>query len=129
MVTPPLYLAVTCLLVLPVMAGSTVDTLKRQSTEAFGVMLLENVDVFSALIGPCGHVPMRQFTRYLVWWYFYGPLHLAAHRSMLSVPEECSYAVFWEITSGYAVFSSLLGSTVDSYLCQFMEAWENSRFA
>ena len=36
---------------------------------------------------------------------------------------------FWEMTSGHAVFNSLLGSTVDTYLCQSAEACGISRIA
>ena len=42
----------------------------------------------------CGYMPIRQFTRHLVWCFFCGPLYLAVHCWMQSVPEECSYAVF-----------------------------------
>ena len=54
---------------------------------------------------------------------FRRPLVSGSRLLTLSVPEEYSYAVFWEMTSEYAVFNSLLGSTVDTYLRQSTEAW------
>ena len=66
----------------------------------------------------------RQFTRLLVWWYFYSPLYLAVDCSTLPVPEEC---IMWVILGDDfrmdAVFSSLLGLTVDTSLRQFTEAF------
>ena len=56
---------------------------------------------------------MRQFTRLLVWWYFYGPLNLAVDCSRLPVPEE--YHVDYS--------SSLLGSSVDTSLREFTKAF------
>ena len=46
---------------------------------------------------------------------FYNPLYLAVTCSIWFLPEEFSTWLFWEMTSGYVVFSSaLLGSTVDA---------------
>ena len=67
---------------------------------------------------------MRQFTRLLVWWYFYVPLYLAVDCSTLPVLEEY---IMWIILENDfrmdAVFSSLLGSSVDTSLRQFTEAF------
>ena len=41
---------------------------------------------------------------------------------LLGLPGEYNTWIIWEMTSGYAVFSSLLGSTVDTYFPQFTEA-------
>ena len=63
---------------------------------------------------------MRQFTRLLVWRYFHVPLYLAVDCSTLPVPEEC---IVWIIVGDDfrmdAVFSSLLGSSVDTSLRHF----------
>ena len=44
------------------------------------------------------------FGRFL--WFFHGPLYLAVACSTLFVLEEYSYSIFWEVTSGYVVFSA-----------------------
>ena len=62
--------------------------------------------------------------------YFYGPLHLAVNCSTLFVPEEYNTWIFLgDDFRMDAVFSSLLGSTVDTYLCQFTEVCGRSRIA
>ena len=53
--------------------------------------------------------------------FFYGPLYLAVTCLALGLPEEYNTWINWEMTSGYAVFGSLLGSTVDTYFRQFTE--------
>ena len=124
MVTP-LYLAVTCLLVLPVVSGSTVDTFLRQSTVAFGRDASGKCRCILRLAWSfSGYMLMRQFTRLLVWWYFYGPLFLAVDCSTLPVPEEY---IMWIILGDDfrmdAVFSSLLGSSVDTSLRRFTDTF------
>ena len=54
---------------------------------------------------------------------FCGALYLAATRLMLVLPEEHRHCFFWETTSGFFLYSTLLGSTVDTYFCQSTEAW------
>ena len=77
-----------------------------------------------------GYTLMRQFTRLLVWWYFYGPLYLAVDCSTLSVPEEDNTWIILGDDFGMdAVFSSFFRSTVDTYSCQFTEACGISRIA
>ena len=81
-----------------------------------GEMLLENVDVWSC----GGYMLRRQFTRLLVWWYFYVPLYLAVDCSTLPVLEEY---IMWIILGDDfrmdAVFSFLLGSSVDMLLAVY----------
>ena len=55
--------------------------------------------------------------------FFYGPLYFAVTCLALGFPEEYNMWNFRETTSGFmSVFSSLLGLTVDTYVCQYMEA-------
>ena len=54
-----------------------------------------------------------------LWTFFYGPLYLAVCSVLL--PEGCVRGCFWETTSGWFPYSSLVGSTVDTCL-QFSEA-------
>ena len=66
------------------------------------------------------------FGRFL--WYFLRPLVSGSRLLTLSVPEEYSYAVFWEMTSGYAVFNSLLVSTVDTFFVSLRRPGDSTHF-
>ena len=71
--------------------------------------MVENVDVFGALLGPS--VDTRPCVSLRDIWKFSSVvflrlLYLAVACSMWVLPEEYSSWFFWEITSGYAVFSA-----------------------
>ena len=58
----------------------------------------------------------------VAWVWFYGPLYLAVIYLSLACRRSTIRGLFWEMTSGFAVFISFLGSTVEAYLCQSTEA-------
>ena len=112
--------------------GSTVDTVLCQSTEAFWERrLLEKCRCVQRLAwSDSGYTPMRQSTRHLEGFSGGTSTALCIWQSLVRHCPCLRSTVtpfFWETTSGYAVFNSLLGSTVDTFLCQFTESCGNSR--
>ena len=112
----------------PVVSGSTVDTFVRQSTVAFGRDASGKCRyILRFAWSVSGYMLMRQFPRLLARWYFYGPLYLAVDCSTLSVPEEYNtWIILGDDFRMDAVFSSLLGSTVETSLRQLRRLLEFS---
>ena len=112
-------------MVAPAVSGSTVDTYLRQSTVAFGRDASGKCRCILRFVWSVrGYILMRQFPRLLVRWCFYGPLYLAVVCSTLSVPEEYNtWIILGDDFRMDAVFISLLGSSVDTSLRQFTEAF------
>ena len=53
---------------------------------------------------------------------FYGPLYLAVTCSFWFLPEEYSYSIFWEMLSGYVVFSASCFDCGRRFYCRGAEA-------
>ena len=57
-----------------------------------------------------------------VQFFFFSPLYLAVTCSAFDCGEQ-EYGIFWKMTSGWILYSALVGSTLDTCIRQFTEAF------